>query len=213
MANGRPTGDGSGRSSRRHVGRGANQEGLASLGRQIRAGAEPESVANESGLRSLGARIDATADRPKRTLRRSGAPKWSRRKKTVVALLSLVVLLVAVVGGGYGYLWYRFNQIDKIHVAAEVSANGGPFTMLVIGSDTRVGVTGAAAQAFGSASQVTGQRSDVVQLWRVTPATKQIQIVSIPRDTVVSMLPPDRPRNTAPTTGSTRPTTRAQTNW
>ena len=63
--------------------------------------------------------------------------------------------------------------------------------MLVIGSDTRVGETGAAAQAFGSASQVTGQRSDVVQLWRVTPSTKQIQIVSIPRDTVVSMLPPD----------------------
>ena len=157
----------------------------------MRAGPEPESVANESGLRSLGARIDATADRPRRTLRRNGAPKWSRRKKTVVALLSLVVLLVAVVGGGYGYLWYRFNQIDKIHVAAEVSANGGPFTMLVIGSDTRVGVTGAAAQAFGSASQVTGQRSDVVQLWRVTPSTKQIQIVSIPRDTVVSMLPPD----------------------
>ncbi len=48
-----------------------------------------------------------------------------------------------------------------------------------------------AAQAFGSASEVTGQRSDVVQLWRVTPSTKQIQIVSIPRDTVVSMLPPD----------------------
>jgi LCP family protein required for cell wall assembly len=157
----------------------------------MRSGSEPESVANESGLRSLGARIDATAARPKRTLRRSGGPKWSRGKKTVVALLSLVLLLVAVVGGGYAYLWYRYNQINKIHVAAEVAANGGPFTILVIGSDTRVGETGSAAQAFGSASQVTGQRSDVVQLWRVTPSTKQIQIVSIPRDTVVSMLPPD----------------------
>jgi LCP family protein required for cell wall assembly len=31
----------------------------------------------------------------------------------------------------------------------------------------------------------------VVQIWRVTPSTKQIQIMSIPRDTVVSMLPPD----------------------
>jgi len=148
-------------------------------------------VANESGLRSLGARIDAAGARPKRTLRRSGAPKWSRGKKTVVALLSVVVLLVAVVGGGYAYLWYRFDQIDKIHVAAEVAANGGPFTMLVIGSDSRAGESSSAAQAFGSASQVTGQRSDVVQLWRVTPSTKQIQILSIPRDTVVSMLPPD----------------------
>ena len=148
-------------------------------------------MANEPGLRSLGARIDAAGARPKRTLRRNGAPKWSRGKKTVVALLSVVVLLVAVVGGGYAYLWYRFDQIDKIHVAAEVAANGGPFTMLVIGSDSRVGESSSAAQAFGSASQVTGQRSDVVQLWRVTPSTKQIQILSIPRDTVVSMLPPD----------------------
>ena len=38
---------------------------------------------------------------------------------------------------------------------------------------------------------MTGQRSDVVQLWRVTPSAKTIQIVSIPRDTVVTMLSPD----------------------
>ena len=63
--------------------------------------------------------------------------------------------------------------------------------MLVIGSDSRAGESSSAAGSFGSASQVTGQRSDVVQLWRVTPSTKQIQILSIPRDTVVSMLPPD----------------------
>ena len=68
---------------------------------------------------------------------------------------------------------------------------GAPFTILVIGSDTRVGDTGRRRQHFGSSSEVTGQRSDVVQLWRVTPSTKQIQIMSIPRDTVVTMLPPD----------------------
>jgi LCP family protein required for cell wall assembly len=79
-----------------------------------------------------------------------------------------------------------------VHIADEVAAqNGQPFTILVIGSDSRVGNTGAAVQEFGSSSQVTGQRSDVVQLWRVTPSTKQIQIVSIPRDTVLTMLPPD----------------------
>ncbi len=158
----------------------------------MRGGSEPESVPNEAGLRALGARIDAAGARPRRTVRRSGKPKWSVAKKTVVALLGVVVLLVAVVGGGYAYLWYRYGQIDKIHISAEVAARSGqPFTILVIGSDSRVGESSAAAQAFGSASVVTGQRSDVVQLWRVTPSTKQIQIVSIPRDTVVTMLPPD----------------------
>ncbi len=190
MANGRPTGDGPDRSSERRRGKSANQEGLAALGRQMRTGPAEESVANESGLRALGARIDSDRARPK--ARRSGKPRWSRGKKTVVALISIIVLLVAVVGGGYGYLRYRYDQISKVHIGAEVAAaNGGPFTVLVIGSDTRVGESAAAAQAFGSSSLVTGQRSDVVQLWRVTPSTKQIQIMSIPRDTVVSMLPPD----------------------
>jgi LCP family protein required for cell wall assembly len=149
------------------------------------------SVANESGLQSLGARIDASTGRRK-GVRRSGKPKWSAGKKAVVALLTAIVLVVAVVGGGYAYLRYRYDQISKIHISSEVTAaNGAPFTLLVIGSDSRVGESASAAQAFGSASEVTGQRSDVVQLWRVTPSTKQIQIVSIPRDTVVSMLPPD----------------------
>ncbi len=192
MANGRPTGDESDRSPEKRRGRHANQEGLAALGRQMRAGpdGEGQSVANESGLRALGARIDSDHRRPK--VRRSGTARWSGRKKTVVALCAVIVLLAAVVGGGYGYLWYRYSQISKVHISDEVAAqSGAPFTILVIGSDTRVGESSQAAQAFGSASAVTGQRSDVVQLWRVTPSTKQIQIMSIPRDTVVSMLPPD----------------------
>jgi len=192
MANGRPTDDESGRSSRRPRGGSANQEGLAALGREMRGASDTEPVANESGLRALGARIDATSASSRRRTRRSGKPRWSRGKKAVAALLGAIVLVVAIVGGGYAYLWYRYNQIDKIHISAEQAVQGGgPFTILVIGSDSRVGVTGGAAQAFGSSTLVTGQRSDVLQLWRVTPATKQIQIVSIPRDTVVSMLPPD----------------------
>lgn len=188
MANGRPPDDEFGRPSRRPRGGGANQEGLAALGREMRSG-EPARVANEQGLKALGARIDESKS-PK--TRRSGKPKWSAGKKTVVILISVVVLAAAVIGGGYAYLWYRFNQINKVHIADEVAAQSGqPFTMLVIGSDTRVGESASAAQAFGSAQQVTGQRSDVVQLWRVTPSTKSIQVMSIPRDTVVTMLPPD----------------------
>jgi LCP family protein required for cell wall assembly len=191
MANGRPTGDGSDRSPEKRRGRHANQEGLAALGQQMRAGPEGQSVANESGLRALGAKIDSQGrkSKTKSRVRRSGKPKWSAGKKVVVSLCALIVLLAAIVGGGYAYVWYRYNQINKVHINAEVAAaNGSPFTILVIGSDSRVGES---SQAFGSASVVTGQRSDVVQLWRVTPSTKQIQILSIPRDTVVAMLPPD----------------------
>ena len=155
----------------------------------MRGSGDPGSVANEQGLKNLGARIDASKSKG---LRRSGKPKWSAGKKAVVILTCVVVLAAAAIGGTYGYLWYRFNQLSKVHIADEVAAqNGQPFTMLVIGSDTRVGESAAGVQAFGSAQQVTGQRSDVVQLWRVTPSTKSIQVMSIPRDTVVTMLPPD----------------------
>ena len=187
MANGRPTGDGSDRSPAGRRGKAANQEGLAALGREMRTGSEGGSVANESGLRALGTRIDSQRAKPK-GVRRSGKAKWSGRKKVVLSLCALVVLIAAVAGGGYAYLQYRYDQINKVHIDAEVAAaNGGPFTILVIGSDSRVGE----GTAYGSASVVTGQRSDVVQLWRVTPSTKQIQILSIPRDTVVSMLGSD----------------------
>jgi LCP family protein required for cell wall assembly len=161
---------------------------LAALGREMRT-VEPEKIANEQGLKNLGARIDASKSQK---VRRSGKPKWSAGKKTVVILTSVVVLAAAVVGGGYAYLWYRFNQLSKVHIADEVAAQSGqPFTILVIGSDSRVGESAAGVQAFGSAQQVTGQRSDVVQLWHVTPSTKSIQVMSIPRDTVVTMLSPD----------------------
>ena len=149
-------------------------------------------VANESGLRALGTRIDEAKSKGGKGRRRSGKPKWSTGKKVLVGVSAFVFLVVAIAGGGYAYLWYRYNQINKMHISDEVAVQGGgPFTILVIGSDSRAGNTGQAVQSFGSASQVTGQRSDVVQLWRVTPSTKTIQIVSIPRDTVASMLAPD----------------------
>ena len=214
MANGRPTGDGPGHTSRGPRGKSANQEGLAALGRQMRGGSgEPGSVANEAGLKNLGERVDAANHPQKSRVRRSGKPKWSARKKTVVAILTVVVILVAAVGGGYGYLWYRYDQINKVHIGDEVAAaNGAPFTTLVIGSDSRVGITGTGVQAYGSPSVVTGQRSDVVQLWRVTPATKTIQVLSIPA-TRWSPCSHRTPNSSARTTASTRRTTRAPTSW
>src|SRR5580658_5685829 len=195
MANGRPPDDGSSRSSRRRRARIANAGGLEALGSQVGRGTRPDAVPNEEGLRKLGERIDESRG-GRRSRRRArgangggGKRHWTTERKIVTVLVSLVVLGTLAVAGGYGYLRYRFDQINKVHISDEVAAQSGqPFTILVIGSDSRVGEN---AKDFGSASEVTGQRSDVVQLWRVTPATKQLQILSIPRDTVVTMLGKD----------------------
>ncbi len=166
----------------------ANEEGLRALGApRPRGGAGDPGVANEDGLRALGAQIDRAGGRRRR--RRTGKARWSRPRKVLTALVAVVLLAVAAAGGVYLYAQYRFDQLHKIHVAADrQAAPGQPFNMLVVGSDSRVGESGS---AFGSSSVVTGQRSDVIMIWHVDPNTKQIQIVSIPRDTLVSMVGSD----------------------
>jgi LCP family protein required for cell wall assembly len=163
-----------------------NQDGLAALGSKMQGGPGSGSgrVANETGLRALGEKVNG-----KSTRRRNGKPRWSTRRKVVTSLSTLVVLALLAVTGAYGYGRYEFDKTAKANYSAETAAQSGqPFTILVIGSDSRVGESSA---AFGSAAEVTGQRSDVVQLWRVTPAAKEIQVLSIPRDTVVSMVGSD----------------------
>lgn len=100
----------------------------------------------------------------------------------------MLVLIVAVGGGGYLYTNYRFDQIPKIKVAGELpQLSGKPFNILEIGSDSRVGLTGKVAAATGGAS-VQGQRSDVVKIMHIDPVAGTITVLSIPRDTMVTLL-------------------------
>jgi LCP family protein required for cell wall assembly len=210
MANGRPTDDGTSRPQLRARNRAANSGGLEALGKQLADGPDAGSVANEAGLRALGARIDATDARGGAgggggrgrggagggnvggtggRRGRGGRRRWSTRRKVVTALSLVVVLVVLVAGGGYLFLQRSIDGLNKLHVSDEVAAqSGAPFTVLVIGSDSRVGEN---SKEFGSTAEVAGQRSDVVQLWRFTPSKEQVQVLSIPRDTVASMLGSD----------------------
>lgn len=174
-------------SPRRRRGRAANESGLRALGAdgaRGRSAANGGRVANESGLRALGAQVERSGGRRRR---RSGRPRWSRRRKVFAALGTAVALVVVLAGGVYLYGRYRYDQLPKVAVPSErPEVPGQPFNLLVIGSDSRVGTSG-----FGSSSVVTGQRSDVVMIWHVDPATHQIEVLSIPRDTMVSMVGSD----------------------
>jgi polyisoprenyl-teichoic acid--peptidoglycan teichoic acid transferase len=99
-------------------------------------------------------------------------------------------LLVALVGGGYWYAQWRFDQIHKIKdPSITYPAPNKPFNILSIGSDSRSGLSGFLAKQTGaSTGSVSGQRSDVVKIIHVDPVAGTITILSIPRDTVVTLL-------------------------
>jgi LCP family protein required for cell wall assembly len=202
MANGGGPGDGPRRpqpgAGRDRV---ANEEGLAALGRQAgsarggdrqaassgSASGQPP-VANQSRLLALGRQIEQQRGRRERSLRKSGKTRWSRRRKVVTVLSSVVVLILVIVGAGYGYLRYEFRQIKTAKCTSCVAvADGAPFNVLVIGSDTRQGETAAEAKEFGNQTTAGGQRSDTIKVIHVNPKTGTASTLSIPRDTLVTL--------------------------
>jgi polyisoprenyl-teichoic acid--peptidoglycan teichoic acid transferase len=128
-----------------------------------------------------------------RRQRRKAGKGRNRRKRSWLdrVLLSgviLVVLALAALGSGYAYLQYRYNQVAKVTVPhLRVAPVGQPFNVLLIGSDSRVGETSAQAQHLGTVTATAGQRSDVVKIVHIVPATGQASVLSIPRDTMVTV--------------------------
>jgi LCP family protein required for cell wall assembly len=111
----------------------------------------------------------------------------------MLGAIVIVAVVLAAAGSVYGYLWYRLGQIKSVKCAAcAVVPSGTPYNVLVVGSDSRAGNSGQAAQSFGSASQVGGQRSDTIKVLHVDPAAGTAELLSIPRDTYVQLsgMPP-----------------------
>jgi LCP family protein required for cell wall assembly len=144
-------------------------------------------LANEHQLLALGDVVDQSQGAPRR--RRAKGPHRVRRR-VIITFVVVVALLVGVIGGGYLYAQWRFSQITKIKVVGELpQLTGKPFNILEIGSDSRAGLTGAvAAQTGASTGSVAGQRSDVVKIMHVDPAAGTLTILSIPRDTMTTLL-------------------------
>ena len=111
--------------------------------------------------------------------------RWPKRVIIGVA----IVLLVAIIGGvgGWFYVNSVLGSIKRIPVPSITpETSGAPVDILLVGSDSRAFVDSSGqASAFGSATTQSGQRSDVIIVVRLVPKTRQIAMLSIPRDTYV----------------------------
>lgn len=112
--------------------------------------------------------------------------RWPRRLLVGANIVALGALVAA--GAGYGYVRYELGKIHRFAVnglhAGGTAAPSQPENILLIGSDTRAGSGG----KFGSTAQVAGQRSDVIIVVHLDPATGKAAMLSIPRDTFVNVV-------------------------
>jgi polyisoprenyl-teichoic acid--peptidoglycan teichoic acid transferase len=149
------------------------------------AGAESSGPGADGAPRVESSRLDRRSQQEQKK-RKKRKRSWLDR--VLLGSVVVVALALVAVGSGYAYLQYRFSQVAKVNVKhLKVAPPGQPFNVLLIGSDSRVGESSSDASHFGNESVTAGQRSDVVKIVHVVPATGQASVLSIPRDTMVTV--------------------------
>src|SRR5664280_1749501 len=121
---------------------------------------------------------------------RHRAKKRRRRpaERILRVFIVLVVVILVIAGLDYGYFRYQCSKVASAPCTTCVAAaNGAPYNVLLIGSDSRIGETAAEAQQFGNQSNAGGQRSDTIKIIHVNPSTGTASSMSIPRDTYVTL--------------------------
>jgi LCP family protein required for cell wall assembly len=115
---------------------------------------------------------------------------WPRR--VLIGLNIFIAFCLVATASGYGYLRWRFGQIDKIDLGS-ILRNGGdddpgdPMNVLLVGSDTRENVTAEEAKKFGTEKDVGGKHSDTIMVLHADPRAEKAAILSIPRDLYVTI--------------------------
>lgn len=105
-------------------------------------------------------------------------------RRIAIWLFSLLLVLILIAGAAYAYVRYRYSQITKVPLPAARGALSPrkPFNVLLVGSDSRSGLTPQQQSSYGSASQVGGKRADTMVIVRIDPVTGKAALLSIPYD-------------------------------
>jgi LCP family protein required for cell wall assembly len=126
-----------------------------------------------------------------------GQRSGRKRRTATLVVRSLAVLLAVVVAGGsvaiylkYRAAWDGIARVDvsgDLHAASRPPVDPNAENILLIGSDSRVGVNGQIG-GTGSSAAIDGARSDTIILMHIAPGAHQVDVISIPRDSVVPIL-------------------------
>jgi LCP family protein required for cell wall assembly len=126
----------------------------------------------------------APATRPPAATARPRRRRPHRLRRALIGLVVVVVLLAAGVIGLGAYAWGKVGRIQAFPTT-RVAAGAGT-TYLLIGSDSRAGLTRAQQDALGTGSDA-GARTDSIMIVDVPSDGSKPAIISIPRDSYVAI--------------------------
>jgi LCP family protein required for cell wall assembly len=113
----------------------------------------------------------------------------TRRRRLRRTLIVVGVVMVLAVVGVAGYNWFLFRQIHTVDVkglsATGTGAETGTENILMVGSTDRCGLPKSDPLYQDCLTGHTGINSDVIMILHLVAATKQVSVLSIPRDTFV----------------------------
>lgn len=130
---------------------------------------------------------------PSRPPQRDWAPRRGRvrRRRKVLrwtALVLVVALVVAAAVGVYGFRYTnRLLDRGRTQVGGLTQAAAGqPFNILLVGSDSRVGLSDDDKHRL-AVGEAAGQRTDTIIVVHVSPRNHKVAMISIPRDLKVNI--------------------------
>jgi LCP family protein required for cell wall assembly len=117
--------------------------------------------------------------------------RWPRFRSPAltVAALGAAVMSTAAVGGVNVILTIDEgrDQRDVPGLSVESDFANKPRNVLILGSDTRAGLSEEEQAAFGSPETVSGERSDTIILMHIDPRREKAVMVHFPRDLQVEI--------------------------
>ncbi|MGH2740457.1 MAG: LCP family protein [Actinomycetota bacterium] len=106
--------------------------------------------------------------------------RWDRIMLVIAGYLTAALSLGAA--GAIGLLKFTESQLNRVEVSALSREFSGPVNVLLLGSDTREGLTEEEQQRKGSPEEVSGVRSDTIILINFDPRRNRAVMVHFPRD-------------------------------
>ncbi|RLV47646.1 LytR family transcriptional regulator [Nocardioides mangrovicus] len=115
-----------------------------------------------------------------------------RRHKALVVLLVIVLLILAVLGGGAFYLNRQIDSIPRVALKVKGERPAAPtnhsMNILLAGADNGAAGGNTIAKEVADGHWVSGShRSDTIMVLHLTADRKHAYLISIPRDTYVTV--------------------------